>query len=111
MPWVPHAESPPARASNAVASASIFTDSLMRAGIYRSEPVSGSGGSQSQEYHHQSRQRHNAHLAPYDRRDDRVLLSSGKLPDGPRVGKLALVEDRLRRADTQLLGDEPDRQR
>ena len=44
-------------------------------------------------------------------RTTRALLVLGQRADRLGVGELALVEDRLRRGDAQLLGDEADRER
>ena len=77
----------------------------------RSEPVRGARRAQREEHDDERRERHHAHLAAHDRRDDRVLLGLGQLADRLGVSQVALVEDRLRRGDPQLLGDERDRER
>ena len=61
--------------------------------------------------HHERRQRHHAHLAAHDLRDERLLLGLGQPADRLGAVQAALVEDRLRRADAQLLGDERHRER
>ena len=77
----------------------------------RLEAVGRAGGAQRQEHDHQRGERHHSHLAAHDRRHHLLLIGLGQLPDGLGVLELALVEDRLGRGDTQLLGDERDRER
>jgi hypothetical protein len=68
-------------------------------------------GAQGEEHDDERRQRHHADLAAHDVAHHRALVMLGKRADGLRVGKVALVEDRLRRSDAQLLGDERDGKR